>query len=100
MMQLQILHSMVNGGKGGLPYDLMGFMILSRVPFVYMQTSEDNIWNRPPMDSQYFNLLIGVFIFHSVIILLQSFKGGQFLVPNSIIPGYFNYYISRPSNHP
>lgn len=24
MMQLRILHSMLNGGKGGLPYGLMG----------------------------------------------------------------------------
>lgn len=95
MMQLQILHSMINGGKGGLPYDLMGFMIVSRIPLAYMQISEDNLWNRPPIDSQYIKLLISVFIFHSIIILLQSLKGGQFLIPNKIIPGYFNYYITR-----
>ena len=100
MMQLQILHSMLNGGKGGLPYDLMGFMIVSRLPFIYMETSTENIWKMPVMDSQYVKLLMGVFLLHLIIIVLQSIKGGQFLVPKKIIPGYFNYYISRQSNHP
>ncbi len=38
MLQLQVVHSMMSGGKGGLPYDLMGFMIISRLPLVYMFT--------------------------------------------------------------
>lgn len=38
MLQLQVVHSMMSGGKGGLPYDLMGFMIVSRLPLVYMFT--------------------------------------------------------------
>ena len=36
MLQLQVTHSMINGGKGGLPYDLVGFMIVSRLPLIYM----------------------------------------------------------------
>lgn len=100
IMQLQILHSMANGGKGGLPYDLMGFMIVSRLPFIYMQLTESNIWNMPPMQTSYMKVLIGVFVVHGIIILLQSIKGGQFLVPNSIIPGYYNYYFTKSTTDP
>lgn len=39
---------MVNGGKGGLPYDLMGFMILSRLPLIYMLSIDNNIYRIPP----------------------------------------------------
>jgi hypothetical protein len=38
MFQLQVVHSMVNGGKGGLPYDLIGFMIMSRLPLGFIMT--------------------------------------------------------------
>ena len=38
LLQLQVVHSMMSGGKGGLPHDLMGFMIVSRLPLVYMFT--------------------------------------------------------------
>jgi hypothetical protein len=38
---------MINGGKGGLPYDLMGFMVVSRLPLIYMLTSDNNIFKTP-----------------------------------------------------
>ena len=82
MMQLQILHSMINGGKGGLPYDLMGFMIVSRLPLLYMFTIDDNIFKTPPASHKYLLLLGIVFIFHWLLIFIQSRKGGQFMIPN------------------
>ncbi len=36
MLIHQVLHSMTSGGKGGLPKDLIGFMIISRLPLFYM----------------------------------------------------------------
>jgi hypothetical protein len=91
MMQLQVIYSMVNGGKGGLPYDLIGFMILSRLPMIYMQVYSNNIFNTPPINTSYIQLLTVIFLFHCLIIYLQSLKGGQFIIPNEIIPGYYNY---------
>jgi hypothetical protein len=94
MLQLQVVHSMINGGKGGLPYDLMGFMLASRLPLIYMLTIDDNIFKTPPASRESLILLAVVFICHLVFIFLQSRKGGQFMVPNEIIPGYYNYYFT------
>lgn len=91
MMQLQVVHSMISGGKGGLPYDLMGFMIVSRLPLLYM-FMEHNVFRILPADKSHMYLLAIVFISNLTLILVQSLKGGQFLIPNSIIPGYYNYY--------
>lgn len=73
---------MINGGKGGLPYDLMGFMILSRLPLIYMLSIDNNIYRIPPVNTQVLILLFVVFIVHWVVIWLQSKKGGQFMIPN------------------
>jgi len=92
MMQLQILHSMINGGKGGLPIDLLGYMVFSRIPFIYIFTTTDNIFKLPPFSGQIITLLLAVFILLWGVIYLQSKKGGQFMIPNELIPGFYNYY--------
>ena len=38
-----------------------------------------------------------VYIIHSIIIQLQCVKGGRFMIPNSIIPDYYNYYYTKSS---
>jgi len=81
-MQLQVLHSMFNGGKGGLPYDLMGFMVVSRLPLIYMLTSDNNIFKTPSAPIKSLVLLFLVFMFNWIFIYLQSRKGGQFMIPN------------------
>lgn len=62
-------------------------MIVSRLPFIYTETSTENLWKMSVMDSGYVKLWMGVFILHTIVIVLQSIKGGQFLVPNKIILG-------------
>ena len=98
MLQLQVVHSMLNGGKGGLPYDLMSFMIVSRLPLMYMLAVDNNIFKTPPVSSNYLVLLATVFILNAGLIFLQSIKGGQFMIPNEIIPGFYNYYYTESSS--
>jgi len=35
----QIVYSIIQGGKGGLPADLVGFLIASRIPLLYLLVS-------------------------------------------------------------
>ena len=80
-MQLQILHSMVNGGKGGLPLDLLGFMVVSRLPLMYMLSTEDNIFRTAPASNNYLYLIYIIFAINWFVTYLQSRKGGQFMIP-------------------
>jgi hypothetical protein len=44
-------------------------------------------------------VLLGItLIANLLLILLQSKKGGQFLILNEIIPGYYNYYFTDNAN--
>lgn len=49
------------------------------------------------MDTNQFMLFCIVYIIHCIIIQLQSIKGGRFMIPNSLIPDYYNYYYTKDS---
>lgn len=68
MMQFQIAHSMFQGGKGGLPRDLVAFTILSRIPLIFITLFNDNIFKIEPISTANLILLILVFLFHLYII--------------------------------
>jgi hypothetical protein len=73
---------MITGGKGGLSRDLLAFMLLSRLPLIYMLVSDSNIFKSPPLSYNSLALLFFTTLLNWIIIHLQSLKGGQFLIPN------------------
>ena len=68
MMNLQIYHSIKTGGKGGLPYDLLAFTIISRIPMLYFLIDKNNIFRITPLNISSLILLIVSFISHFYII--------------------------------
>lgn len=68
IMNLQIYHSIKTGGKGGLPYDLLAFSVISRIPMLYFLIDSDNIFRITPLNTSSIILLIVTFIGHFYII--------------------------------
>ncbi len=83
---------MIQGGKGGLPKDLVGFLIVSRIPLLYIIMSENVAFRISSIMLSQFLILFFVFAIELIIIFLQSKYTGTFMVPNELIPGYYDYY--------
>jgi hypothetical protein len=81
MLNLQIVHSMLSGGKGGLPIGLIGFILISRIPIFYVFGFE-NVFRIPPANLKEIVIMVFSFTLSWIIISLQSRKGGQFMIPN------------------
>jgi hypothetical protein len=53
---------MIQGGKGGLPKDLVGFLIVSRIPLLYVLLTENVAFRISSIGFCIFNVVVYYFL--------------------------------------
>jgi len=91
LLAMQINYAYSLGGKGGMSITLLLTIIFTRVPFVYYRYYLENL-TREPNNVKMLIVFVGISIILLGFITLQRYFGSRFIIPNELIPDYFNYY--------